>query len=228
MAPQASVGKILVCQLEDPTLRSHRMLKVGQEVMIRGDSRLFSVRGPSKYSEGKPVEFSLMGIDGRGFLVRPLSEIVLPSTQQISEAREKMAGALAAAACLEKERKQRAFREVIGRHRAFLIERGIVPDGSNDSLCSETIARQFRFTVCYRCHSSIDNLELPECNRCRWIICNCGACGCAPESPAITQPSQATDEVFPDFDSAKAALQRTPRGSMRRTAEGSWIVSGST
>jgi hypothetical protein len=200
------------------------MFKAGQEVMIRGDSRLFSVRGPSKYSQGKAVEFSLMGIDGRGFLVRPEEDIIIPSALQMKEARAKMAENLAAADRSEKEWKQRALREKIDRHRAFLVRRGIVPDGLNDSLCSEMISRQFRSTGCYQCGGSINNLELLECNRCRWIICGCGACGCGLGAAVRPQPRPATEEVFADFDSAKSALQRSPGATMRRAADGSWVV----
>ena len=195
------------------------MFKVGQEVMIRGDSRLFSVRGPIKYLNGVPVAFSLMGIDGKGFLERPIRDIRTPTPHEANEAREKMKEGLAAAYRMEAERKQRALQETVGRHREFLIRRGIVPEDSNLSYCREVISKEFRATGCYNCGEFINNADLLECRRCGWIICTCGACGCA-----VGRGKPETARSFRDFDSAREAVQRTPGATMRRAEDGTWIV----
>ena len=195
------------------------MFKVGQEVMIRGDGRLFSVRGPSRYRDGRPVAFSLMGIDGYGFLERESRDIRVPTLAESTDAREKMKESLAAAARMEAERKQRALQETVGRHREFLIRRGIVPEDSNLSYCREVISKEFRATGCYNCGELINNADLLECRRCGWIICTCGACGCD-----LGRGKPETSRSFPDFDTAREAVQRTPGATMRRAEDGTWIV----
>lgn len=40
-----------------------------------------------------------------------------------------------------------------------------------------------RITWCWSCKMGIDNSIDYECNACCWILCRCGACGCAYERP---------------------------------------------
>lgn len=35
-----------------------------------------------------------------------------------------------------------------------------------------------RLTHCWSCHSALDSRIDIACNSCRWLICECGACGC--------------------------------------------------
>ena len=35
-----------------------------------------------------------------------------------------------------------------------------------------------RVTRCWRCKKHLDNTANSECVKCRWILCQCGACGC--------------------------------------------------
>jgi len=38
--------------------------------------------------------------------------------------------------------------------------------------------RKYRSTHCFQCKSDIDTETNEQCNNCKWIICDCGACGC--------------------------------------------------
>ena len=35
-----------------------------------------------------------------------------------------------------------------------------------------------RFTHCYRCKHDLNSIDFELCGACRWIKCECGACGC--------------------------------------------------
>lgn len=35
-----------------------------------------------------------------------------------------------------------------------------------------------RFTHCYRCSRDLNSIDFGLCRVCRWIKCECGACGC--------------------------------------------------
>ena len=39
-----------------------------------------------------------------------------------------------------------------------------------------------RMTHCWACKHPLDNMVQFECSACGWIVCGCGACGCAPTS----------------------------------------------
>lgn len=39
--------------------------------------------------------------------------------------------------------------------------------------------KKYRDTYCYSCKSNLDSELFKECCGCGWIICSCGACGCA-------------------------------------------------
>ena len=41
-----------------------------------------------------------------------------------------------------------------------------------------TAVTRHRISNCYACKKPLDNLKEIECNRCGWIVCSCGACGC--------------------------------------------------
>ena len=38
--------------------------------------------------------------------------------------------------------------------------------------------RTFRSTHCWRCKRTVDSLTCLRCEKCRWLKCRCGACGC--------------------------------------------------
>jgi hypothetical protein len=61
------------------------------------------------------------------------------------------------------------------RHRAFLEARNINYHGSSVVLLSE---KPRRITHCYNCKGSLDSKNDLGCNACKWILCDCGACGC--------------------------------------------------
>lgn len=42
-----------------------------------------------------------------------------------------------------------------------------------------------RSTKCHRCGTAIDNELYLECAACRWIVCDCGACGCGYDERVI-------------------------------------------
>jgi len=63
--------------------------------------------------------------------------------------------------------------ETIERHRQKFIALSLpIPDVTRGS------TRRHRVTHCYSCKFSLNNAINPECSKCGWIICECGACGC--------------------------------------------------
>jgi hypothetical protein len=55
-------------------------------------------------------------------------------------------------------------------HNSYLEKKGLSPR-------SIVKAKRFRESICWGCHSSVDNSFDYECNTCGWIICSsCGAC----------------------------------------------------
>lgn len=60
------------------------------------------------------------------------------------------------------------------RHKRFLSERGLPDRGIRPA----TSNRTHRITHCWSCTKHLDNSVDVECIACRWIICQCGACGC--------------------------------------------------
>jgi len=69
-------------------------------------------------------------------------------------------------AILAKEREE--------RHREFLKARDILYQGVRES----NKPRSQRVTHCWSCKCHLDNSINMECVACRWILCDCGACGC--------------------------------------------------
>lgn len=59
-------------------------------------------------------------------------------------------------------------------HKEFINKTGKAYKGTSKI----TQAKKHRTTHCYNCQSKLDNSIDLECNACKWIICNCGACGC--------------------------------------------------
>ncbi len=65
-------------------------------------------------------------------------------------------------------------RLTIRRHSEFLESRSLV----NRGVRIPTSHRR-RVTHCWLCKRGLDNLIDVECVACGWIVCRCGACGCA-------------------------------------------------
>lgn len=63
---------------------------------------------------------------------------------------------------------------VIEKHKTQLQKIGVEYKGVKIS--NEKKPR--RTTHCYACKSNLDNYFDIECQVCKWIICDCGACGC--------------------------------------------------
>lgn len=69
--------------------------------------------------------------------------------------------------------KEQRISSAIERHRQNFTTRGeVAPEVLRHSI------KKRRVTHCYRCKSHLDNSITPECSKCGWIICECGACGC--------------------------------------------------
>jgi hypothetical protein len=79
---------------------------------------------------------------------------------------------------LEKERKQKEYQKEL--HLKFLEKKGIKVDPNIEYSCVQKLFnKNHRNSVCYQCHSTVDNIDHFECVLCDWIICpSCGACGC--------------------------------------------------
>jgi hypothetical protein len=66
-------------------------------------------------------------------------------------------------------------RELEEKNRRFLESRGKTFAGTRSR--SETLPS--RVTHCYACKQHLDSTINLECVACGWILCQCGACGCA-------------------------------------------------
>jgi hypothetical protein len=74
---------------------------------------------------------------------------------------------------LDREAVERERRSIVTAHEAFLRDRGLPNRGTRLGLGHR------RLTHCYRCKNHLDNAVDVECSGCGWIVCHCGACGCA-------------------------------------------------
>lgn len=74
---------------------------------------------------------------------------------------------------LDQESVQRERQSIVAAHEAFLHRRGLPNRGTRLGLGHRRIA------ICYNCRQHLDNAVDVECVECRWIVCACGACGCA-------------------------------------------------
>ena len=77
---------------------------------------------------------------------------------------------------VELEKKQL---QAIENHQNFLKNRGLQYHG----VAAKNLNKFHRVTHCYNCKDSLDNEIDSECTACRWIICECGACGCGYSRP---------------------------------------------
>ena len=64
--------------------------------------------------------------------------------------------------------------QAIENHQNFLKNKGLQYHG----VAARNVNKFHRVTHCYSCKDSLDNEIDSECAACRWIICECGACGC--------------------------------------------------
>lgn len=60
------------------------------------------------------------------------------------------------------------------RHQKYIADLGLEYAGM-----AQDKQTYHRLATCWSCHSTLDNAINYECVNCHWIICNCGACGCA-------------------------------------------------
>lgn len=67
------------------------------------------------------------------------------------------------------------YGELEAKNRRFLERHGRVFAGTQPR--SKTLP--FRVTHCYACKEHLDSTTNLECIACHWILCQCGACGCA-------------------------------------------------
>lgn len=61
-----------------------------------------------------------------------------------------------------------------GRHIEYIKSLGARYMGTSPI----SMTKKHRAARCYECRESLDNFIHFECNRCQWIVCKCGACGC--------------------------------------------------
>jgi hypothetical protein len=197
--------------------------------MVKGDPRIFEVRGISGRNGTEPSRLRLMAASGRGFLESEICDIFLPAPEQLEK--------------LRKETEDETKRETADRHRSSLIRIGVVPADSSLDYCIEIAPHGIRRTQCWKCHRPITNVTTIECSLCGWIICPCGACGCshpeyahlvkksstdaAGKAPVAKSVENADDieRTFPSFDSAREFMRTTGGATLRRATDGEWIVS---
>jgi hypothetical protein len=65
--------------------------------------------------------------------------------------------------------------QVADAHRRHLEKRGVPYRGARQ----RSGDRSARVSVCWSCHFDLDSSVDVECAGCGWMICLCGACGCA-------------------------------------------------
>jgi hypothetical protein len=70
------------------------------------------------------------------------------------------------------ERHEQRMADVAIRHKLHLAACGLQDQGT---MRYEGTRRQTR---CWSCHAHLDSKLDIACNRCGWLICECGACGC--------------------------------------------------
>jgi hypothetical protein len=188
------------------------MFKAGQIVVISGEPKLYEIRGPARYSGGVPVEYDVMAASGRGFQRLNARMLRLPTADELAEGRRLF---LIENAAADEENQRRAaarIKEKVEKHRDFLIRRGVVPSDSNQEFAASVLARELRVTHCYSCYAKISNETQIECRRCRWIVCDCGACGCGHpdfKDRFTGEPQTTLREDFPPdrFDERVASVE---------------------
>lgn len=75
----------------------------------------------------------------------------------------------------EKTERERRILETKDNHQKFLSDKGVKDFG----VSTASTEKAHRVTHCYNCSANLDSAIDMECNGCHWIICDCGACGCA-------------------------------------------------
>jgi hypothetical protein len=76
------------------------------------------------------------------------------------------------------EYERHRVRRATQRWTALMVERGL---DSTAAPASESLPRckpQARKTRCFRCNEGLSSQVNLQCPTCRWILCECGACGC--------------------------------------------------
>ena len=73
----------------------------------------------------------------------------------------------------EKNRLQELENKVAKRHKQFLADLKLPNYGSYKNVKAKS-----RETHCYKCKRHLISKIMLQCKKCRWMICNCGACGC--------------------------------------------------
>ncbi len=64
------------------------------------------------------------------------------------------------------------------RHREHLATRGLRLVGRGQ--CRDPIRTRSQYRAsCWSCHHPVDSSKHWYCTSCRWLICDCGSCGCA-------------------------------------------------
>ena len=71
------------------------------------------------------------------------------------------------------ELKEQYHLMIEGKHREFLLKH------RRPYLGTQPTTKGFRITNCHACKTVLTNELYKECQACGWIICPCGACGCA-------------------------------------------------
>lgn len=76
----------------------------------------------------------------------------------------------------QKERLESKKQRAIQKHKDYLNKIGKTYSGVNLKT-----TKVHRVTHCYSCKEKLDSDFHIECNACKWLICECGVCGCGYE-----------------------------------------------
>ena len=63
-------------------------------------------------------------------------------------------------------------------HEKFLKQKGI-ENPERIGIFENKITTQKRVTYCWNCKEGLSSYKDYSCKKCRWLLCTCGACGCA-------------------------------------------------
>ena len=77
-----------------------------------------------------------------------------------------------------KNRKKEIENKIYSNHQKFLESNG-VEDFKSVNIYRLTNTKKNRVTHCYACGHNLSTYQNYACDRCSWLLCSCGACGCA-------------------------------------------------
>ena len=76
------------------------------------------------------------------------------------------------------EARAAVFKKELVRNKLLKITDSDIEELDNQIKEYETAFLRGRRTHCYRCKKNLDEVNFAHCKKCKWMRCECGACGC--------------------------------------------------